>query len=252
MLNLHSKQALQAILIFAYHKLIDMKNLFLAVLLFIATISVAQSKLEPTDYDALVVFKITDDKGVAEENAVVTLINNVDKSVHVDTSDIDGNTEMLLKKGSSHTITVVKNTFKFDFGLFEVPQQKGKLALEENLQIKVITKYNRVYELKIHFAPNQAELYQAAKMEIDKLAEEMEKNPTMKIEVAGHTDNVGDDALNMRVSQKRAAVIKNYLVSKGIVIGRISAKGYGETSPVADNANEDGRNRNRRIEIKMF
>ena len=128
----------------------------------------------------------------------------------------------------------------------------GKFTMEENLQIKVVTKYNRIYELKIHFGPNKSDLYEAAKVEIDKLYDEMVKNPTMKIEVAGHTDNVGDDKVNLNVSQKRANSIKEYLVQKGIAEKRVIAKGYGETSPLADNATEEGRTRNRRIEIRML
>lgn len=205
-----------------------------------------------TDYEALVNFKITDDKGVPEQDAIVKVENMADKSIKIDTSNIDGNTEMLLKKGASFKLKVEKFGGVFDFGQFDVPKQDGKFTMEENLQIKVVTKYNRVYELKIHFAPNKSDLYPAAKTEIDKLYDEMVKNVTMKIEVAGHTDNVGDDAVNLQVSQKRANAIKAYLVQKGISEKRIIAKGYGETAPIADNNTEEGRTRNRRIEIRMI
>jgi flagellar motor protein MotB len=214
--------------------------------------SLCGQTLQPTDYEALVNFKITDDKGVPEQDAVVVLENTVDKSIKKDTSNIDGNTEMLLKKGSSFKLKVEKLGGVFDFGSFDVPKQDGKFTMEENLQIKVITKYNKVYELKIHFAPNKSDLYPAAKVELDKLYDEMAKTPTMKVEVAGHTDNVGDDKLNLQVSQRRANSIKEYLVQKGISEKRIIAKGYGETAPIADNATEEGRTRNRRIEIRML
>lgn len=213
--------------------------------------SVAQT-LQPTDYEALVNFKITDDKGVPEQDAIVKLESILDKMTKIDTSNIDGNTEMLLKKGTSYKLKVEKFGGTFDFGQFDVPKQDGKFTMEENLQIKVVTKYNRVYELKIHFAPNKSELYPAAKVEIDRLYEELVKSSTMKIEIAGHTDDVGDDKLNMQVSQRRANVIKQYLLQKGISEKRIVAKGYGETSPVADNATEEGRTRNRRIEVRML
>jgi len=224
----------------------------LSFALLFSSYSLIAQKLEPTDYDALVNFKITDDKGVPEQDAIVKVENIADKSLKIDTSDLDGNTEMLLKKGTSFTLKVEKFGGVFDFGQFDVPKQDGKFTMEENLQIKVVTKYNRVYELKIHFAPNKSDLYPAAKTEIDKLYDEMVKNVTMKIEVAGHTDNVGDDAVNLQVSQKRANAIKAYLVQKGISEKRIIAKGYGETAPVGDNNTEEGRTRNRRIEIRMI
>jgi outer membrane protein OmpA-like peptidoglycan-associated protein len=229
-----------------------MKYLFIAFSLLFSHYSVGQTTLKPTEYDAVVVFKITDDKMVPEEGAVVRLENLADKTVLIDTADIDGNSEFLLKKGSSHILTVEKLSMKFEFGQFDIPKKDGKFEMEENLQIKVITQYKRTYRLDVHFAPNRSDLYPAAKKEVDNLLKEMQKNPTMKVEVGGHTDNVGDDKLNMQVSQRRANAIKSYLVEQGVAEKRIVAKGYGETAPVGDNATEDGRNRNRRIEIRMF
>jgi outer membrane protein OmpA-like peptidoglycan-associated protein len=236
----------------ASKKQLIMRTYFLPLFVLSTAICFAQTTLQPTDYDALVIYKVTDDKGVPEQGAVVKVESVVDKSVKIDTTDIEGNAELLLKKGSSHKVTVEKSTFKFDFGVFDIPRHDGKFTMEENLQIKVITKYNRIYELKIHFAPNKADLYEAAKVEVNKLADEMIKNPAMKIEIAGHTDNVGDDKLNMQISQKRANAIKTYLIEKGVSEKRIIAKGYGETVPVADNNTEEGRTRNRRIEIRLL
>lgn len=233
-------------------KIIAMKTNFAFLIFLVSSFAWGQNKLQPTDYDALVIYKVTDDKGVPEQGAVVKVESRLDKTLKIDTTDLEGVVEMLLKKGTSHKVVVEKQTLKFDFGQFEVPKQDGKLTMEENLQIKVVTKYNKVYELKIHFAPNRAELYEAAKTEIEKLAEEMKKNPTMRIEIAGHTDNVGDDKVNLQVSQKRASAIKAYLIEKGISEKRIIAKGYGKTVPVADNSTEEGRTRNRRIEIRML
>ena len=229
-----------------------MKHLFIAITLLFCFQSFGQTTLQPTEYDVVIVFKVTDDKMVPEQGAIVRLENMVDKTIITDTADIDGNTEILLKKGSSHILTVEKLTLKFEFGQFDIPKKDGKFTMEENLQIKVITQYKRTYRLDVHFAPNKSDLYPAAKKEVDNLLEEMRKNPTMKVEVAGHTDNVGDDKLNMQVSQKRANAIKFYLVEQGIVEKRIVSKGYGETAPIGDNTTEDGRNRNRRIEIRMF
>ena len=69
------------------------------------------------------------------------------------------------------------------------------------------------------------------------------------IEVAGHTDSRGSDAYNMKLSQQRAEAVRNYLVSKGIAADRLSAKGYGESQPVAGNATDEDRFKNRRVEL---
>jgi len=77
-------------------------------------------------------------------------------------------------------------------------------------------------------------------------------NPTLKIEISGHTDNVGKPADNLTLSNNRAKSVVGYLASKGIASQRLVAKGYGETKPVADNTTEEGKARNRRTELKVI
>jgi OOP family OmpA-OmpF porin len=68
--------------------------------------------------------------------------------------------------------------------------------------------------------------------------------------VEGHTDNVGADAYNMNLSKERAKAVMDYLVSKGVPATKISSVGYGEEKPIASNETEEGRSKNRRVEIK--
>lgn len=84
---------------------------------------------------------------------------------------------------------------------------------------------------------------------IDRDAATLEKWGNVNIEVAGHTDSRGSDQYNMTLSQQRAEAVRNYLISKGIAADRLTAKGYGESQPVADNATEEGRLQNRRVEL---
>ena len=78
------------------------------------------------------------------------------------------------------------------------------------------------------------------------------KNPTLKIELGGHTDNVGRPEANQRLSEQRAKAVYDYLINKGIPSNRLSYKGYGETQPVATNDTDEGRRENRRTEIKVL
>ncbi len=84
---------------------------------------------------------------------------------------------------------------------------------------------------------------------LDEVAQALQDNPNIKVEVQGHTDSVGDDKFNMKLSQWRAESVKKYLVSKGVAEDRMTAKGYGETVPIADNRTSDGRDQNRRVEF---
>jgi len=78
------------------------------------------------------------------------------------------------------------------------------------------------------------------------------QNPDMKVEIQGHTDNIGSDQANLKLSERRAQAIKNYLVARGVDGTRLKVVGYGEAYPIADNKTADGRAMNRRIEFKVL
>jgi len=90
-----------------------------------------------------------------------------------------------------------------------------------------------------------------SKPSLDELAEVLLKKQTWKLEIAGHTDNVGDDAKNMVLSKKRAESLKAYLVTKGVDATRLSTLYFGETKPIGDNNTPEGRKKNRRVEMKI-
>lgn len=85
--------------------------------------------------------------------------------------------------------------------------------------------------------------------ELEKIYDFLTKNPAIKIELQGHTDNQGDFDLNLKLSKDRAETIKKYLVKNGISENRIKTKGFGSTMPIASNANEFTRSKNRRVEL---
>jgi outer membrane protein OmpA-like peptidoglycan-associated protein len=79
----------------------------------------------------------------------------------------------------------------------------------------------------------------------------LQSNPDLKLEISGHTDNTGKAEANLSLSQKRADAVKQYLVQKGIDAGRIKATGYGQQHPLYDNKTEEGKAKNRRVELKL-
>ncbi len=84
---------------------------------------------------------------------------------------------------------------------------------------------------------------------LDKVAAILIAHPSANLSIEGHTDSQGDDAMNLALSKKRALSVLNYLTSKGADVSHLSAEGYGETKPVADNATKEGRAMNRRVEL---
>lgn len=101
----------------------------------------------------------------------------------------------------------------------------------------------------VNFDNDKATLRPDALTVLDNAAETLKEWGEAKIEVAGHTDSKASDDYNMKLSQKRAEAVRDYLIGKGIAAERLSAKGYGESSPVADNETEEGRAKNRRVEL---
>jgi OmpA-OmpF porin, OOP family len=96
---------------------------------------------------------------------------------------------------------------------------------------------------------NKSTLQPASDPVLQQILDLLKKNPTQKIEVQGHTDNVGGDAYNQTLSEARAKAIDTWLAQHGIVGDRLTAKGFGKTKPIADNATDAGRAKNRRVEI---
>lgn len=103
----------------------------------------------------------------------------------------------------------------------------------------------------VTFEFDKARLTPNAKVILDGVATALESRPDIKVEIGGHTDSKGSDEYNLKLSDRRAASVKTYLESKGIDAARMSSHGYGEALPVADNATDEGRELNRRVELKV-
>ncbi|NVK49506.1 MAG: OmpA family protein, partial [Cyclobacteriaceae bacterium] len=105
---------------------------------------------------------------------------------------------------------------------------------------------------QVGFKRGTAELEGLATMEfLDQLAEFLAENPEVIIRISGHTDNAGDPGLNKALSLDRASAVRDYLVEKGVAFERLRISGWGGTRPIASNATETGRSKNRRVEITV-
>ena len=102
------------------------------------------------------------------------------------------------------------------------------------------------------FAPGKADIGAGAQRSIDKLAEFLKAYPKRNVLIEGHTDNLGDESFNVKLSQQRADAVRDLLVNRGISPSRIQTKGYGPKFPVVDNDSAAGRQQNRRVEVLVL
>ncbi len=104
----------------------------------------------------------------------------------------------------------------------------------------------------VNFEVNSATLTADSRTVLDRVADDLRKYPRLKIELQGHTDSTGSDAYNLDLSQRRASSVMKYLMDAGVPASQMTARGYGESEPIADNKTADGKARNRRVVMKVL
>ncbi len=147
-------------------------------------------------------------------------------------------------------ITVKKDNYSFSSELIKKDSIVNAKPAKVNMIVDTI-KVGKTYALNnIYYKTNSADLDPSSTIVIEEFAEFLKKNPTIKIEVHGHTDNVGDVKSNLALSTDRAFSVRNLLLAQGIDEKRlVDFKGFGASKPIADNATEAGRAKNRRTEF---
>lgn len=155
---------------------------------------------------------------------------------------------------SSYTLSAEKDGFGFINKSFSVPAMAAnKQELTQNLVLKKLEVGNVYVMRNIYFDFDKASLKSASNKELKNLLTLLQNNPSMEIEISGHTDSKGSESYNQILSQRRAQTVVNWLAANGISKNRLTYKGYGESRPLASNDDEDeGRELNRRTEFKII
>lgn len=135
---------------------------------------------------------------------------------------------------------------------YSVPKIDNKKPYTLNVPLSPLTAGSVISLRNIFFNTASYDLLPESNSELDKLVGLLQNNPSLRIELGGHTDDVGADAANLALSEQRAKAVRSYVLSKGIDAARITAKGYGETMPIASNDTEEGKAQNRRTEVKVL
>ncbi|MDE3126296.1 MAG: OmpA family protein [Bacteroidota bacterium] len=148
--------------------------------------------------------------------------------------------------GHQYTFIINRKGYLPYSELFNMQQQVADSAYQKNIGLQPITKNAGFTFKNIQFNINSAELLPQDAIELNKIIDFLNDNPTVTIEVQGYTDNTGNEADNIQLSTQRAKAVANYLAIHGINYKRLSYKGYGSANPIANNDTEAGRIKNRR------
>ncbi len=214
--------------------------------------SLAQDDTTQSNLAKVNVF-VTDGKGRPSKGEQVLFKSEAtEKTVSV-ISDAAGKGRLQLPIGDKYVITIKSITDSSKYGMINIPVPPPDQYYSEPFNVNIKFEAAKIYTLdNVYFDFGKATLRPGSFAELEELVSYLKNKDNIKVEIAGHTDNVGKDADNLKLSQQRAEAIRNYVVKKGISPARIVAKGYGATDPVADNDTEEGRQLNRRTEVRIL
>jgi outer membrane protein OmpA-like peptidoglycan-associated protein len=157
-----------------------------------------------------------------------------------------------LPSGKNYGIAVNVDGYLFHSENFLVPEETTYREYELKILMKKIEVGKKIILRNIFFDTNSSVLRPESKTEIERIANIMNDNPELKIEISGHTDSQGEDKYNQWLSEKRAKSVVDALIDSGIDPSRLEYVGYGELDPIESNLTEEGRQENRRTEFKIL
>jgi Outer membrane protein and related peptidoglycan-associated (lipo)proteins len=149
-------------------------------------------------------------------------------------------------------MVVKKEDYSFTSTLIEPTEETFEKPIEVNFEVKPIETGKSVPINDIYYATASYEINSKSYAVLDEFAEFLKSNPSVKVEIRGHTDNIGSAQTNITLSNRRAQAVYDYLLTKGVSRTNISYKGYGPNMPIADNKTEAGRAKNRRTEFYIL
>ncbi len=207
------------------------------------------SKIKPTRTEAAMkLFVVDKDKGPVK--GVVIFLTGPDKTkYYAEPTDSEGYAELLVPVGKTYDITYLS------LGRREIAATVP-VADEPSQSVKLTLRYKREGAQKplilagVNFDTAKATIRPESFAHLDAVVEFMVHKKNARVEISGHTDNVGNAKANKTLSEQRAQACRNYIVSKGIDKKRLDAIGFGDERPIAPNDTDEGRQKNRRIEAK--
>lgn len=198
--------------------------------------------------------KIFDEKSGNPVKASIELTDNTKNEVLAvfESNSSSGRYLVSLPAGKNYGIAIKAENYLFHSENFDIPDASVFREVIKDIALKNVEVGQKIVLNNIFFDIGKATLRAESYAELGILNKLLNDNPTLKIEISGHTDNKGSATLNQTLSENRAKAVVDYLISKGIDASRLRYAGYGPTRPIASNDKEEGRQQNRRTEFEIL
>jgi len=176
-----------------------------------------------------------------------------DEEVGIANSDPkDGSYKIILPAGKVYSFMAKKENIYTESQNIDLTTIKKYTEIERNLYLTPIQVGSTVRMNNLFFVTGKTEINKMSYPELARLITLLKKHKKMEVEIAGHTDNVGSDKVNDKLSLERANAVRDYIIKNGVEGERLKAKGYGKTKPVVSNKTGEGRKKNRRVDFTIF
>jgi OmpA-OmpF porin, OOP family len=229
---------------------------YLLLTLFIPLAAISQNSTVQnanTPKDAQVNVTMTDFKKNVLNNEIVVFKSKLNDKEFQGLTDDAGKFSVRLPSGDTYEIFILGFKDSASYNFLEIPALNGNAYYKDAFVVDIEHLPAKSFVLEdCNFETGKANLEESAYGVLDELVAYLNRKDDERIEVGGHTDNVGTAASNLVLSQNRANTVRAYLLTKGIDPSRVTAKGYGMSKPVASNATADGKAQNRRTEVTIL
>ncbi len=167
-------------------------------------------------------------------------------------SDTAGSYTVSLPEPQAYAIEINASGYLYYLDILDYSNMSGDEKIPQDFFLNRVEVGTKVVLDHVFFQTGKAILRPESEDALNQVLRFLENNPSMRLEISGHTDNTGSLRINQKLSRDRAGAVVNYLVGKGIPQSMLESKGYADTQPVADNNTSEGRTQNRRVEFKVL
>jgi len=239
-------------------KLLNMKRFILSVFLGVSIPVFTYSQANPVQNasipkDAPIDVTVSDFKNNLKANEIIVFKSQINSKEYQGLTDDNGKFSIRLPAGDKYEIFILGFKDSTSYNILDIPATTGNAYYKNAFKVDIQFQPSKTFVLDdCNFETGKATLQPESYSVLDELVAYLVRKDDEKIELGGHTDNVGSAASNLKLSLDKANTVRAYLLTKGIDPDRVTAKGYGMSEPIADNKSEEGRAINRRTEVKIL